>query len=54
MVQAASSRLQADLYDSGAGQQVVDRITTLLAADAADLVDAATVASDAARVTAYF
>ena len=54
MVQAASSRLQADLYDSGAGGQIVDRITTLLTAQAADLVDAATVASDASRVSAYF
>jgi len=54
MVQAASSRLQADLYDSGAGRQVVDRITTLLTAQAADLVDAATVASDASGVIAYF
>lgn len=54
MAQAASARLQADLYGSGAGQQIVDRIAALLTAQVADLVDAATVASDASGVIAYF
>jgi len=54
MVDSATSDLQAALYDSGDAQQILDAWVDVLESQAGDLVDAATVESDAARIETYF
>jgi spore coat protein CotH len=54
MVDDATSELQAALYDSGTAQGILDEWVDVLESQAGDLVDSATVESDAARIEAYF
>lgn len=54
MIEAATVSLQADLYDSGAAQQILDAWVATLNAQAADLVDAATIEQEAAAVAEQF
>ncbi len=53
-VAAATADLTATLYTSGAAQEILDRWTAVLEAQAGDLVDVATIESDAARIAEYF
>jgi spore coat protein CotH len=48
------TELRAALYSSGEAQAVLDRWSTLLTEDAADLVDADVVAEEAAAIAAHF
>ncbi|QYJ03348.1 CotH kinase family protein [Nocardioides panacisoli] len=50
----AVERLQAELYDDGTAQGILDDWTTLLTEQAGDLVDEATVAEEADQVASYF
>jgi spore coat protein CotH len=50
----ALDELRADLYGSGAAQEVLDRWVALLTEQATDLVDAATIESEADAIEAYF
>lgn len=54
MIEAATAQLRADLYDSGAAQQILDAWVATLTAQAGDLVDAATVEQEAAAVAEQF
>ena len=54
MVDDAEAELRAALYDSGEAQAILDDWVAVLEAQAGDLVDAATVESDAARISEYF
>jgi spore coat protein CotH len=54
MVADATTSLQASLYDSGEAQAILDEWVDVLESEAGDLVDTATVESDAARISAYF
>ena len=51
---AAVERLQAELFDDGTAQGVLDSWTAVLTDQAADLVDASTVETDAQQVASYF
>ncbi len=51
---AAAADLQASLVDSGAAEQTLDAWVDLLTGQAGDLVDEATVASEAAAISAHF
>lgn len=54
MVADATASLQNSLYDSGEAQAILDEWVDVLESQAGDLVDPATVESDAARISAYF
>jgi hypothetical protein len=54
MVDDAEVELRAALYDSGEAQAILDDWVDVLDSQAGDLVDAATVESDAARISEYF
>ncbi|WP_183095694.1 CotH kinase family protein [Nocardioides stalactiti] len=47
-------RLQAELYDDGTAQEVLDRWVELIEEAASDLVDAETLAEEAEQVSSYF
>ncbi len=51
---AAVERLQAELFDDGTAQGVLDSWTAVLTDQATDLVDASTVETDAQQVASYF
>ncbi len=51
---AAVERLQAELFDDGTAQGVLDTWTAVLSDQATDLVEASTVESDAEQVASYF
>lgn len=51
---AAVEDLQADLFDSGTAQDVLDAWTSVLGEQADDLVDAATIELEAEQVASYF
>jgi spore coat protein CotH len=51
---AAVEDLQADLFDSGTAQDVLDAWTLVLGEQADDLVDAATIELEAEQVASYF
>ena len=50
----AVERLQDELFDDGTAQDVLDSWTTVLTDQAADLVDASVVETDAEQVASYF
>lgn len=52
--EASIAELRAALYESGEAEAVLDRWSTLLAQDAADLVDADVVAEEASAIASYF
>jgi len=54
LYQDALTTLQAELFDSGAASELLEAWTTTLTEGASDLVDAATIASDAAAISAKF
>lgn len=54
LVTAASAELRQQLYTSGVAQDVLDEWASVLTAQASDLVPAATIASEAASIGAYF
>jgi spore coat protein CotH len=54
LVDAASAELTASLYDSGRAQELLDAWSATLESQASDLIDAATLQSDADSVAAYF
>ncbi len=54
LVAAASTELRQQLYSSGAAHDILDEWASLLTDQASDLVPAATIASDAAAIGAYF
>jgi len=54
LVETAKEQLQANLYDSGTAQGILDTWTALLTDQASDLVDANTITSEAARIAEYF
>lgn len=51
---AAVADLQAELFDSGVAQEVLDAWTSVLGEQADDLVDAATIELEAEQVASYF
>ena len=51
---AAVADLQAELFDSGLAQEVLDAWTSVLGEQADDLVDAATIELEAEQVASYF
>ncbi len=51
---AAVERLQAELFDDGTAQDVLDSWTALLTDEASELVDASTVETDAEQIASYF
>ena len=51
---SAVERLQAELFDDGTAQDVLDSWTAVLTDQAGDLVDASTVETDAEQVASYF
>jgi len=54
LYQDALTTLQAELFDSGTASELLEAWTTTLTEGASDLVDAATIASDAAAISAKF
>ena len=54
LVETAKEQLQANLYDSGTAQGILDTWTALLTDQASDLVDANTITSEAAQIAEYF
>ena len=54
LYQDALTTLQAALFDSGTASELLEAWTTTLTEGASDLVDAATIASDAAAISAKF
>ena len=51
---AAVERLQGELFDDGTAQEVLDAWTSVLTEQAGDLVDEATIETEAAQIEAYF
>jgi len=54
MVSEADTRLRADLFASGAAQEILDRMVALLTEQADGLVDATTLTSEAEVIAAFF
>jgi spore coat protein CotH len=54
LYERALTRLQTELYDSGSAQEILDKWSSLLKNQAADLVEPATVQSEADAIAAYF
>jgi len=54
LVDAATASLQAELYDSGEAQSILDEWSSVLTAQASDLVSADTISTEAASIAAYF
>lgn len=53
LIEAAAAELEAELIDSGAAQDILDRWTAVLTAQATDLVDEATITAESARIAEY-
>lgn len=54
LVEEQSARLRTDLYDSGAAASILARWVSVLEHGASELVDQATIESDAAAIAAFF
>lgn len=54
LVADRTEELRAALYDSGRAQEILDELSAVISADASDLVESATVQSEAARIASAF
>lgn len=54
LVATRTDELRTALYDSGRAQQIVDKLSGVIAGGAGDLVDVATVGSEAAQIASAF